>query len=248
MKYFFIKVLLLFLSFSSVLAQDENLESEYYTLFDAYMGSMNFGAFNGREYHDAYPELMRTAKENNKFFGSYNFTQAFVLYNQQPFYDLRIKYDLLNDVLLLKYVNNSVHLLELNSQQVNEFKIFGYHFKRLPFSQDIRPIYGNGFFKEVFKGKKCSLYIKYRKKTKERLDQNKVRYEFLEDQYYVIHYENKYQMISSQKNLINGFPTLKKIIKSFYKDNASMKRKNKEQFYMDLVKRLDNLKPQNEIK
>ncbi|TYA74729.1 hypothetical protein [Seonamhaeicola marinus] len=247
MKYYSLKFLALLLVFSTGVAQENNSKLQSYTLYDNYMPELSFGAYIGQEYLDAFPESMRSVKDNNKFFETYNFTNANIVYNQQPYFNLELKYDLLNDILVVKYVNTRVHLLALNPAQVSEFEILGETFKRLPFSENIASIYGNGFFNESFKGKHFALYIKHRKKAKELLDENKVRYEFTESRAYVVSYKNKSYLISSKNSLGDDLPTFKKIIKSYYKENPAMRRKDKEQFFTGLVKHLDNLKLNYEL-
>ncbi len=241
-------LILILLSFNCVFSQYKK-ESKYYNLFDSYAEEENFGAFNGKEYLDIYPEEIRTSKTNNKFYGSYDFVSGYVLYDGQPYYNVKFKYELVHDLLLIAYTNERVNLLALNSKMVEEFELIGHKFKRLPNNSGIiKSVYRNGFFKEEYIGSEFSLYSKHVKKVVEKLTENKIAFEFRESTYFIAGYRDVYYQISTKKSFLEAFPFYEKSIKYFYKKNSALVRKNKEKFYLNLLKYLDNLNSHNEVK
>ncbi len=241
-------LILILLSLNCVFSQNKK-ESKYYNLFDSYVEEENFGAFNGREYLDIYPEEIRTSKTNNKFYGSYDFVSGYVLYDGQPYYDIKFKYELVNDLLLIAYTNERVNLLALNSKMVEEFELIGHKFKRLPNNSGIiKSVYRNGFFKEEYVGSEFSLYSKHIKKVVEKLTENKITFDFRDSKYFIAGYRDVYYQISTKKSFLEAFPLYEKTIKYFYKKNSALRRNNKEKFYLNLLKYLDNLSSHNESK
>lgn len=220
----------------NLFCQNNTQKLVHFNLFDAYLQPNNQSIFNGKEYIDVYPEQLIKQGEDNKFYGSYDFIKGTVIYNGLPYFDVELKYELLNDLLLIKYVNEKVNLLTLNSEMVDEFKLQGDTFKKL---------YGNHFFKEIYNGNVFALYIKFSKIPIEKMKGPKVRYSFSESSSFVVKHKSKYYQIKSKKNVLNAFPHLDNEIRLYYKNNSALMRKDKEQFYLNLLKYLYSLSSQN---
>ncbi|GAB1857260.1 hypothetical protein MHTCC0001_20960 [Flavobacteriaceae bacterium MHTCC 0001] len=248
MKYFTFLILLFLLLINYSFTQNDTTNAEYYKLYDAYLLPKNLGILNGREYLDIFPESILGAKTNNKFYGSFDFLRGYVLYDGQPYYNIKLKYELIHDLLLLPFVHERMNFLSLNPEMVDEFILKGSKFKRLPKVLELNSIYGNGFFKEEYEGKEFFLYVKYVKKAVEKIEGRSLKYDFRESRFYIIGHKNQYYQITSKKRLTEIFPSLRKAIKLFYRKNKTLKRNDKEQFYINLLKNLDYLGSRNEVK
>ncbi|AUP79971.1 hypothetical protein [Flavivirga eckloniae] len=222
-------------------SQTKSSTETYYKLFDSHFDYKNHEVFNGLEYVDVFPELSRTKETNNKFYGSFGFKKGFIIYDEQPYYDLEMKYDLLNDCVLLNYVSKKTNYLRLSPERVSQFKLKEHKFVRLQNSPSLHAIYENGFFKEGYKGGKFSLYIKYRKDRQEDLSEGMVVNVFKEHKTFIVHHKDVFHEIGSRKDMLKAFSFRGKEIRTFYKNNSRVLKSNKEQFFVRLVKYLDTM-------
>ncbi|MFI1744331.1 hypothetical protein [Thalassobellus sediminis] len=229
-------VLSLFLFSYFVYSQNEFSNSQYYKIYDSFNLNQNLDVINGQEYIDVYKSLKR---DNHKFYSSDDFFEGTVIYNSQPYYGLKIKYDLLNDLIILESINQKVNYLSLNSQFVTEFIIDNNKFVRLPISPVITEFYKNGFFKESFKGKEFSLFIKNIKYKNEVISRRKVLYTFRDKEIYILSSKNQYYLIDKIKDVTDVLSLNKKQIQLFYKENKKLFKKDKEQFLNKLFKLLE---------
>jgi len=113
-------------NFSS--GQSELDSKPYYEFYDASLNYFNSGVFNGSEYVDEFRSLKT---DNHKFYGSFDFSLGYVFYNGQPYNNLKMKYDLMRDVVVVEFVNEKVNNLFLNSILLSEFKLNNGKFVRL---------------------------------------------------------------------------------------------------------------------
>lgn len=241
MRYYICIVFLLLLCTGYSFSQDKTNTSKYYNTFDSYFKHQNKGVFNGMEYIDEYPEIPLKAKTNNKFYGTYDFLNGNIVYNGQPYYDIKMKYDLLNDLVVLEYVNKKVNFISLNSNLINEFEVLGSTFVRLESNPVIVPYYDNGFFEEAFLGNTFSLFVKYKKEKIQDLSNKRVYFKFKELQSYFITYNNAFYKINTKRDIIKLLPHLEKPIKTFFKESPRLFRKNKSQFLSMLLKHLEDV-------
>ncbi|MGC6432117.1 MAG: hypothetical protein ACON5F_13820 [Jejuia sp.] len=230
----------LLFSSSTCFSQSQVKDSLYYNLFDAYSNSLNKGFINGSEYIDVYPESPLEIENNNKFYQSYNYLNGSIVYNGQPYFNVKMKYDLLNDLLVMEFVNNGVNRFSLNPELVTEFRLLDSKFIRLN-DDNIGIHYKNGFFKESLKGKKLSFFVKYHKEKFEDLTEKRKYYKFKERRFYFMYYDNSFYRISSKRDILKALPDFEKPIKGYFKNNSRLFKKNKEQFLHQLFKYLDNL-------
>ncbi|GAA3596257.1 hypothetical protein Q4Q39_08060 [Flavivirga amylovorans] len=239
MKYYLLALLLSLTSIDLSFSQAKSSTETYYKLFDSFFEYDNSSVFNGLEYVDHYPGTLRTIETNNKFYKSFNFQKGFVIYDGQPYYDLKMKYDLLNDLVILEYVNKKVNYLSLNSTIINQFELMGGKFIRLENNPVLNSIYGNGFFEEKYKGKLSSLYIKHKKNKFERLRGKTVSYVFKTYKFYVVNIKDEFYRIDSKKDILKALPFKEKEIRAYYSKNKVVLRKDKDLFLVGLLKSLD---------
>ena len=189
------------------------------------------------EYFDIYRCL---DTDNNKFYEDYDFFNGTVVYAGEPFFNLKLKYNLLDDLIILEFVNKKVNYLQLNSTLVESFFIGDSKFMRLPLNIEIEPFYGNGFFKEIHnKNSEHRLYVKYEKEKHKVIKDAKLFYKFSEKLTYVLSYKNNFFKINSKKSLIKALPNRKNEIQEFYATNSRLYKLSKEEFYKKLFNRLN---------
>jgi len=216
-------------------AVDEN--KLYHTTMDSFFKEENRGIYNGLEYFDLYRCL---DTDNNKFYQDYDFFNGTVVYAGEPFFNLKLKYNLLEDLIILEFVNKKVNFLQLNSTLVESFFIGDSKFVRLPMHVNIESFYGNGFFKEIHnKNSEHKLYVKYKKEKHKVIKDSRLFYKFSEKLTYVLCFENNYFKINSKKDIINVLPNNKKEIQTFYSNNTRLYKLNRETFYEKLFNQLN---------
>ncbi|TXE06244.1 hypothetical protein FUA26_14825 [Seonamhaeicola algicola] len=239
-KFHFHVVFLFFVNIC--ISQNTNQNSKFYALFDAYVQTENLEVYNGKEFLDEHPELIRTSKTNNKFFGVYDFLKGTVTYNHQPYFDIELKYNLVDDLVLVKYINEKVNLLSLNSSLLSNFSVLGKTFVKLPKSNAIASsVYANGFFEEQYKGTHFSFYVKHQKEVIEEHLDGRIVYSFRRYENYIVGNNSNYYHIATKKQALKSFPAKEKEIKQFFKKNKILRKADKQKFYHNLFRHLDTL-------
>ena len=91
--------LLLFLSLSICMdGQEETAYPEAFEVFDFFVGHTNSGVFDGVEYFEKYP----VRNNKHKFFNSPNFQLGSLHYANEPYFQVALKYDVYDDLLIAK--------------------------------------------------------------------------------------------------------------------------------------------------
>lgn len=201
---------------------------------DSLVGQENLAYNNGLVYFNKY----KITSENTSQFFENKYNVGNVHYNNQMYYDISIKYDVFEDVLLFK--PNAQLALETYfiSKQVDYFILKNIKFKKLETISSDNSI-KIGFFEENNINQKFTLYVKHKKNIKVIASSDKISNKFYDSKTYYIFFDNKLNEISSKKSIINLFPELKKEIKQFYRENNNLKETNIQLFYQNLFKTIN---------
>lgn len=227
------------IGFLSLSFSQENQKCEHYKVFDAIFMYENHSVFNGLEYIDRFPEVLKTITTNNKFFKSYTFKKGKLTYDGQEYCDIEMKYDLLNDYLLIPYFNAKANIISLNPTMVKEFELLESKFVRLENNPVLKPFYGNGFFEILHKDDTSKLYTKHRKGKISKIKRNKVVYAFKIITDYFIEHDKQFYKLNTKRHLISIFPSKETAITSYYKNNRLLLKNNKSKFYSSLLRLLN---------
>lgn len=186
---------------------------DLYQKFDEATGLENREVFNGILYKN---EIL-FVKNNHPFFMDNNFFSAKIIFKNQT-YNIKMKYDLLNDVVLMPYAKNNVsYPVLLNSYFIKEFVIEGHKFVRILDDELITTNnFKNGFFEEKFKKRDLALYVKHYARLKENKKGSLVKYEVKRFKSYIIKHHERYLVVKRKRNLTTFFPKYKKEIKAFF--------------------------------
>jgi hypothetical protein len=214
MKFF----LLLTVFFTVPTLAQENSNS-LYKAFDNIVGLKN----TDLSYGTLYTEKYRTLEDNHPFLDKSNFVIGNVKYQNQNFFDVFIKYDIAEDHLILNlsstFENRSIIL---EKSFVTNFTIANKSF-----------FYINeyGFCEVLQKANAIELFKKNVKEKKKKLNTSFVYYKFLENNYYLLKYNDVYYKVENKKDFYTIFPSSKNIIATFYKENKNLRKNNLDQFY-----------------
>ena len=233
-------LLLVCLLLNNSLFAQETSQSSYYNWFDNLIGVENTGLFDGIQYKEQY----RTINEKHKFYNSPRFLKGNLIYDEQPYYNIDMKYDLYEDVVLIRLDNpdGGDVILQLIKSKIKEFTINGNRFINLDYNTTITEV-SLGFHEVLFQKNEIVFYKKNKKSKKDRLDQKILYSEFNDDSNYKLFYNNEFYDIKSKRNLIKIFPDLKKEINAFHDKNRSLLDSNPDAYMLQLMKSIQNNLP-----
>lgn len=211
-----------------------NSENNIYETYDKIVGLDNTGLYNGTEFTDAF----LNTDGSYRYFKGFDYSKGSVIYNGQKYVNVSLKYDLLEDNLLVRSDDNlSIFNVKLIPEFVNSFSIYNNNFVRLT-STNLN-ISGSGFFESAYIGKDLSLYIKHTKKKKDKALKSGIQYKFSEVNFYVLKTNGKYHLVNSEKDIEKILPEKKEEIRSFSKSYNALYKSNRDSYMAKLVKYLD---------
>lgn len=229
------KILLLTISFNAV--SQIQTSQKYLSIFDSIVKIENTSLYNGPIYKDRY----RSFEDNHRFFLSPDFLKGSVIYGQQLYANLDLKYDLNEDLLVVKLEDSKSFVnLELISEKLDSFTINNHNFvniDRLNIKDDLQV---NGFLEILYSSNNIKLFIKYYKKVNKYVKNNQVVYTFPEKKAYYIFYNSSLTEIKNKKILKALFPDLNRKINEYYKTFSDLEKVNFDAFIVGLGKLIDN--------
>lgn len=223
-----------------------NSEISLYTKFDSIVERKNLEINNGPRHINHY----RTIDKSHSYYSTDKFTLGEVLYNKQYYYDIELKYDVNNDQLVLKPMDEYNYLgIILSKEKTASFIVNKRKFVNLNYGNPTLPEYINGYYEEIIIGDTLILYIKNQKTRKKIIDNKQtsdgteqITYdEFTDKNTYYIKLKNTFYTINSKKEIIAIFPENKKEIKEYYSKNSELEQSNKELFLENILKHINPL-------
>lgn len=200
---------LCFLSIIKLIAQTNHITSSIIKV-DELIGYENTGLYNGTKY----VELYRTVNERHKFFLSSEFLKGDLVYNNQYYGNVNLKYDLDADNLLLDIGYKwKFPILKLYKNRISEFHLGGKKFINI--RNDTSTI-AKGFYEVLWSSTDLILLKKHKKKKFKRIFNTVVYFEFDDDNSYFFKYQDQYYPIQKKAHLTNVFPRFKEDLNRLY--------------------------------
>ena len=216
-----------------LVAQEVQDTTAAYKWFDQVVGKENTGILNGIEYIEQHISL----NEYQKFLGSIYYTPGTVVYEGQAYYDVDLKYNVYDDLLLMRSNNSSP--LQLHKSRVQEFSLNGNDFINI---QTDTTAAVHGFHEVLVENEEFSLLKKHRKYFKKFFDREYAYYEFYENSPgYAIAKGEGYHPANSRREVISAFPDHAREIRQFYRERRKQARNNPDNFMTELAGRLAQL-------
>ncbi|WP_166922850.1 hypothetical protein [Flavobacterium poyangense] len=237
----------LFLQINTVHSQSGNATS-LYSWFDKTIGKSNLDLYNGPRYVNLY----RTIDKSHSFYFSNDYSKGDVHYQNQDYYDLDLKYDVNNDILILKANGGYDYLgISLIKEKTAFFTLYNKKFININFNNPNCPVYMSGYYQELIFSKNNILYIKHHKTKTRVIDTKRISDgtnqassdEFRDKNEYILKYKDVYYKISSKSDIIKIFPDHKSEIRKYYNSNTQLEESDKNLFLENLLKRINNLMP-----
>tara|TARA_R110001606_G_scaffold393731_1_gene563944 strand:+ start:72 stop:848 length:777 start_codon:yes stop_codon:yes gene_type:complete len=243
-KSFFL--LLLFVFFKPCISRTYaqlNIDSKnHYVWFDETVGNGNLAIYNGT----IFVEKFKAPANNHRFLLDNSYHLGNLIYDNQPYYDIYLKYDIYEDEIIAKldYKTNSLYI-KLIKEKISYFEIYSSELtifnEKLTFIDSAtKPAVSSkkfsGFYQVLYEFNEITLMKKNFKKRDKKIIDNLVYSNFLNKDVFIILKENNYYVVDSKYDLIKLFPKQKKYISIFYRRNRKLLKEEKDTFYTNLVK------------
>lgn len=224
--------------FLTVLCQGQISEGspKIYSFFDREVGLENTGLLNGLEYIEEH----NTVNEKHKYFITTSFSTGSVIYEGLPYYNVNLKYNIWDDVLLAKVQKSGGEaILELHKEKIDRFSIDGHEFINLLNAGEKRDL--NGFHEILLENSTYTLVKDHKKKLTRKTDGRFVYFEFENrNSDYYFEYKDSYYPLTSRRSLSKILPDKEKEIRDYYRTHSSVLKNNPDVFFTNLFKDLTN--------
>ncbi|WP_299682047.1 hypothetical protein [uncultured Tenacibaculum sp.] len=197
-----------------------------YSFLDKAIGNVNTKLSYGPVYKEKY---IKKTKDNHNFFKTDLFKKGSVTYRNETFFNVFIKYDLVEDFIILKIEHQNQHVSIIPEKDfLSSFNIGTTSFVKLK---------NFGFVEKLEEQKQYGIYRKHYKVSKENNDGNYIHHTFQKKQdRYILHTKNNYYTVKSKRDFKKIYPEKKKIISKFFNQNKSLFKNDFSQFISKLMK------------
>lgn len=231
-----VSLILLFIIFHSqhTTLYAQNKTEDY---FDTVVGKENLPLNNGAFYFSTYKTL-----DTHPFYNSNKFSIGSIIYDEQLYNNVNLKYDNHRDILVFKPYGETENFgIILTEKMIKEFTLQNKHFINLSLitKDSIKSI--QGFYEENWQGSNFIFFIKHKKDRREYIKDNVIYNEFGIYNEFLVAKNNSYFIINSKKNITDLFKEQEKEIRAFYDDNSKLSKENKTSFYEKLFRYIDQL-------
>ena len=163
------------------------------------------------------------------------FETGTITYNNHYFENVQLKYNVYDDFVLANISQNEREkFFQLIPERLTKFSIGNNNFEYVEYKPQIF-----GYLEVIFQNEVFALYKKYLKDELERSDKTYVYYEYIsQDSEFYFEFNSKIHLIKNKQDLIEVWPTRKKWIKAYFRNNKS--HKGTEDFYTKVLLSLTN--------
>lgn len=223
-----------FLSFAQV------SKKEYANWFDQKVGLENTALYNGYlDGGDGNIEWNNSYKGTHRYFNDFNFFNGSLVYENQEYNNIQMKYDIFTDELLfgLKSIQNTLLMVRPIKSRISSFEMDDHHFVNLD-QFDVSDPLVTGFAEVLYKSPSFTLLKKYKKNRWEKNNKERVLFKFKENNFNFLYYKDSFNRLNRQKDFIRLFPEFKKSIskhlaKKSFTENDMIKFLKEVQFLMN---------------
>ncbi len=183
--------------------QTSEILPTYYNWFDDIVGLEN----SELHYGVAYFEKHRAKSRKSKFFPTPDFISGLVIFDNEPYYRLDLKYNVYEDELLMRVANQfGGRILQLHKEKVEAFEIDSHRFVKIETSKNQNKI-PSGFYEVLLEKDSFSLLKKHHKLLELDLGDKRTFYEFkVLPSTYLLTLNNNYYPVENVSDLTSLFP------------------------------------------
>lgn len=216
-------------------AQNTVESLKFYNWFDSIIGLENSYVFNGEKFSQSYA----SRNKEKQFLTPDDDLGTLIYYDGQPYAQLDVKYDVLNDNLLLN-VNNGQWkgIIVLVKSKIDSFYLSQRKFIKIEYFSNHLEL--EGFFETVTEEKSIGVYKKLSQTIAKVYIDRKKFYKFKQrrNKYFLL-FQNTYYQIGNKADLIKIFPIFKKEINNYY--DRTLHKSDKEKSFKLLASRINQL-------
>ncbi|MDR6761043.1 hypothetical protein J2Y38_001241 [Flavobacterium sp. 2755] len=229
-------------------SQTNNNDTSIYNLFDNATGKNNLPFYNGSRHVNYY----RTLDGSHSYYQSGNYTTGSIVFEDQPYYDVDLKYDVNNDILVFKPVGKFDYLgINVIKEKTASFNLYNKRFVNINYNNPTCPLYMTGYYQEIVFSKSTILYIKHHKNRTKVIDTQSISDgvnqnttdRFKENNEFILKFKNNYYKINSKNEIIKIFPEFKSQIKNYYNTHIALEESDNKLFIENLIKEINSLLP-----
>jgi len=234
-KIIFLILFGLFLNISAIQSQTSN-DINIYNWFDKTVGKNNLDINNGVPHTNPF----RLVDDRHLYLVD-KYEIGKITYDGQDYYDVKLKYDIFRDVLVLNPYGESENTgINLNKSKVESFSIENKNFIKIDKKSETVPEFLPGYYEESEITPDFIFYIKHHKDQQKIAAETGVFYFFKENNSFFVNLKNTIYPIKGKNDVIKLFPEQKKQINGFYLMNRELKKSDLNQFMKNLMKYISN--------
>lgn len=209
-----------------------------YRWFDQQIGLENTVLYNGYlDDGDGYFEKENAYKDSHRYYNQFDFYEGSLIYDNQFFNNINIKYDLFEESLLLtlKNSNNNLRTIKPLNNKVKSFSIDEKQFINLNYLQN-EGIQKKGYVEVLLETGNFNFYRKHFKQKNEIWSGGKLEYKFTYKTLDFLYYKNALIKLKNKRQLLKIFPEYKSTIREYLNG-----KRNNEENNIAVLKRLSLL-------
>jgi hypothetical protein len=214
-------ILFLIVSVGFKIHSQTNSEISLYNSFDQTKGKQNTDLNNGPLHINPY----KTLGDDTMYYGTDKYSKGSIFYDNQPYYDVNLKYDIYRDIVVLNPYGQAENIgINLIQEKTKSFSLNRKKFINLSTLQTPLQDYIKGYYEECVIGNDIIFYIKHHKDIREYINNDRIYYSFDKKYNLILKYKNEYFKINSKKEIIALFPQYKNKINTYYSENNAMEK------------------------
>ena len=202
-------------------------EKEALVWFDNIVGKKNLDINIGVRYVEKY----RSLEGNYHFLFNNQFNKSTIKYDNQTYYEVPIKYDILDDDIIVNIPSERENYsLILNKSKIESFILFNKLFVNLK---------EYGINEKLYSNNKVTLFKKYSGHASTFIHKNNYFNKFSLNLKHLIFIKGKFYSANSKKELKKIFLNKKDLINTYFSNNKKKFRDSKDDFLIELLKKLN---------
>jgi hypothetical protein len=209
-----------------------NTKTVLYNWYDNIKGKGSIELNNGPLHINPY----KTLGKNTLYYNTDKFTKGTIIYDNQPYYDVNLKYDVHRDIIVFNPYGQTENIgINLNQEKTKSFSLNGKNFVNLSTYRTPVRDYLKGYYEEVIIGNEITLYTKRHKDIREFINNDRIYYSFNDENNFILKYKNAFYRINSKKEITTLFPEHKSKINTYYSENKKMEKSDSILFTENLL-------------
>ncbi|KRD10987.1 hypothetical protein ASE21_04495 [Flavobacterium sp. Root901] len=219
-----------------VIHSQTNNDVNIYNWFDKTVGKNNLDLNNGVPHINPY----RSVGDSHLYLTN-KYEIGKIDYDGQKYYEVKLKYDIYRDILVLNPYGESENVgINLNQSKVEAFSIQDKNFIKIDKKSETVAEFTPGYYEESKITEDFTFYIKYHKDIQKTVSENGILYSFKENNTFFINLKNNIYLIRGKSDIVKLFPDQKKQINGFYLMNRELQKSDLNQFMKNLMKYISN--------